>query len=451
MFKGGAVMTSKDTVPFGVTAASYQNQTQPLRRWRALAIASAAVLMLGASGLAARAADPIKIGILLPLSGNFAENGQQTLTGLKMYFDKVGNKAGGRELQLIVEDTQGKPDTAVTKARKLVQGDGVAVLTGVVSSGEALAVNAYSRDSKTPLVLSGDAGADELTMPGPLLNPYLVRTSQNGRSVASAAADWAYKKGWRKVVTIGSDYAGGIDVHFAFAQSFCKFGGKVIQAEWPPIGTADFGPYLTNLDRSADAVVTFEPGADGLRLARQFSDFGLKGKLPVMDIYGGLVFESNLPQLGDATLGMYSSLFYTPMLKTPENEAFVAEFQKRMHTLPANEGPNGYVGAHAIVDAIDALKGDLTDKMKFMAALKAIKFDSPKGPISLDKYGQVIQTMYIRQVEMVSGQPENVPIASYPNVDQFWPYTEADFESFKYSYKESKSSLTDCARLLAKK
>lgn len=444
-------MTSKDMAPFGVTAVPHRKQRLPLWRWRAAAIASAAVLLLGVSGVAVRAADPIKIGILLSLSGNFAENGQQTLTGLKMYFDKVGNQAGGRPLQLIVEDTQSKPDTAVTKARKLVQSDGVAVITGIVSSGEALAVNAYSRESKTPLVLSGDAGVDELTMPGPLQNPYMVRTSQNGRSVSSAAADWAYKKGWRRVVTIGSDYAGGIDTNFSFAQSFCKLGGKVIQAEWPPVGTADFGPYLTNLDRSADAVAIFEPGADGLRLARQYSEFGLKDKLPVMDIYAGLVFESNLPQLGDATLGIYSSLFYTPMLKTPENQAFVAEFQKRMHSLPNNEGPNGYVGAHAIVDAINALHGDLSDKMKFMAALRAIKFDSPKGPISLDKYGQVIQTMYIRQVQMVDGKPENVPIASYPNVDQFWPYTEADFQSFKYGYKDSKDSLTDCARLLAKK
>ena len=119
-------MTSKDTVPFGTTAGSHRKQKLPQRRWHAGAIVSAALLMLGVSGFAVRAADPIKVGILLSLSGNFAENGQQTLTGLKMYFDKVGNTAGGRPLQLIVEDTQSKPDTAVTKARKLVQSDGVA-------------------------------------------------------------------------------------------------------------------------------------------------------------------------------------------------------------------------------------------------------------------------------------------------------------------------------------
>ena len=445
-------MTNKNTVPFDLPVAPHADGG-PARRCllRAIATAGTAALLLGAPSLAARAADPIKIGILLPLSGNFTENGQQTLTGLKMYFDEVGNKAAGHPLTLFVEDTQGKPDVAVTKARKLVQGDGVAVLTGVVTSGEAIAINAFSRDNKEPLVLSGDAGADELTMPGPLANPYLVRTSQNGRMVAAVGADWAYKKGWRKVATIGSDYAGGVDVNFAFAQAFCRLGGKVSQAEWPPIDTPDFGPYLTNLDRTADAVVTFEPGADGLRLARQFSEFGLKGKLPVLDLYAGLVYEPNLPQLGDATLGMYSALFYSPMLKTPENERFVAEFQKRMHSLPSNEGPNGYVGAHAIVDAINAVNGDLTDKMKFMAALKAVKFDSPKGYISLDQYGQVIQSMYIREVQKVDGQPANVPIASYANVDQFWPYTAAEFASFKYTYKDSKNSLTDCARLLAKK
>lgn len=445
-------MMSKNTVPFDSMTAPHAEEGRTRRcALRAVATAGAAALLFAAPSLGARAADPIKIGILLPLSGNFAENGQQTLTGLKMYFDKVGNKAGGHPLDLLVEDTQGKPDVAVTKARKLVQGDGAALLTGVVTSGEAIAINAFSRDNHEPLVLSGDAGADELTMPGPLANPYLVRTSQNGRMVAAVGADWAYKKGWRKVAMIGSDYAGGVDVNFAFAQAFCRLGGRVIQAEWPPIDTPDFGPYLTNLDRTADAVVTFEPGADGLRLARQYSEFGLKGKLPVLDLYAGLVYEPNLPQLGNATLGIYSALFYSPMLKTPENKPFVAEFQKRMHSLPSNEGPNGYVGAHAIVDAINAVNGDLSDKMKLIAALKAVKFDSPKGEISLDKYGQVIQSMYIREVEMVDGQPANVPIATYTNIDQFWPYTAAEFASFKYTYKDSKNSLNDCARLLARK
>jgi len=415
-----------------------------------IALGGVAALALGA--LPASAEDAIKIGILVPLSGNFAANGQQTLTGLKMYFDEVGNKAGGHPLSLVVEDTQGKPDVAVTKAREEVERDGAQVLTGLVLSSEALAVNDYSRQAKVPLVMSGDAGVDEVTMPGPLANPWLVRTSQNGRTVAAAAADWIYKKGWHKVATVASDYAGGVDTLFAFSQAYCKLGGQVAQSQWPPLDSADFGPYLTNLDRNVDGVVVFEPGADGLRFGKQFSEFGLKGKLPVMDIYGTVVYEPNQAQLGDAVVGMYSSLFYTPLLKTPENDKFVAEFKKRMKgNNPSNEGPNGYVGAHAIVDAINAVKGDLSDKEKFMAALKAVKFNSPKGEISLDKYGMVIQSMYIRQVEKADSQLANVPIASYSNIDQFWPFTEAEFLSFKHTYNDSKDSLTDCARLLATK
>ncbi len=413
-----------------------------------------AVLLAGtaAAGLPAQAADPIKVGVLLPLSGNFAENGKQTLTGIEIYLDQIGKKAGGRDLELVVEDTQGKPDVAVTKARKEVERDGVAVLSGIVSSGEALAVNDYAREAKVPLVLSGDAGVDEITMPGPLLNPYLVRTSQNGRTVAAAAADWAYKKGWRKVATIGSDYAGGVDTNFSFAQAFCKAGGQIVQENWPPVGTADFGPYLTNLDRSADGVEIFEPGADGLRIGKQYSEFGLKGKVPVMDVYGTVVYEPYQAQLGDAVLGMYSSLFYSPYLKNAENDKFVPEFKKRMNgTAPSNEGPNGWTGMHAIADAITALKGDISDNLKFVAALKEVHFDSPKGPIKLDKYGMVVQTMYIREAQKVDGGIGNVPIASYPDVDQFWPFAEADFESLTATYKESKDDLTNCAKLLAKK
>jgi branched-chain amino acid transport system substrate-binding protein len=419
---------------------------------RRLAAAAGAVALMVLGGVSARAADTVKIGVLVPLTGNFATLGQQTLTGIKMYLDQVHAVAGDTKLELLVEDEQGKPDIAVSKARELVERDGAQVLMGVVSSGVALAVNDYSRQHQVPIVMSGDAGADELTMPGPLLNPYLVRTSQNGRELSAVPADWAYKKmGWRKVALIGSDYAGGLDVIHAFAQSFCKLGGTVSQVQWPPVGTADFEPYLTNLDRAVDAVVVFTPGADGLRIGRQYSEFGLKGKLPVLDLSATITYPTNLTQLGDAVDGFYSSLFYASALKTPENERFVKEFEARMHQLPSNEGPNGYVGAEAIVDAVKAVHGDLSDKMKFMAALRAVHFNSPKGPIALDKYGMVIQSMYVRKVEKVDGRYDNIPIATYDHVDQFWPFTEAQFESFKYSYTQAKGFLTDCTKVLAQK
>ena len=416
------------------------------------ASAATALLLLLAPVSAARAQAPIKIGVLVPLSGNFAVPGQQTVAGLKMYFDEIGNKAGGHPLDIIVEDTQTKPDVAVTKASKLVERDGAQILTGVIGGGESYAADDFSRQNKVPLVISGDAGQDELTLPGPLANPYMVRVTMSGRTATAAAADWAYKKGWRKVAMIAADYAGGVDTNFEFARAFCRLGAQVIQAQWPAFGTTDFGPYLTAVDRSADALFDFEPGADGLRFLHQFVDFGLKGKMPVFDLWGTVVFEPYLAQTGDAALGMYSSEIYTPLLKTPENERFVAEFKKRMNgELPEHEAPNGYVGAHAIADAIDAVQGDLSDTTKFMTALRAVHFPSPKGEIKLDKYGNVIQSMYIREVEKVDGQLGNVPIATYSSIGQFWPFAEAEYASFKIDYRNGKDALTDCTKLLAKK
>ena len=370
---------------------------------------------------------------------------------MKMWLDYIHSMAGDTKVEIIVEDTQGKPDVGVTKARKLVERDGAQVLTGIVSSGVALAVNAFSRQNKVPIVFSIDAGADELTMPGKLANPYAVRTSQNGRTPAAVAADWVYKQGWRKVATIGSDYAGGVDVIHGFTQNFCRLGGKVVQAQFPPLGTPDYGPYLTNLDRSVDAVVTFTPGAGGLRLGRQYAETGLKGKIPVMDIYGQITYEPNLKQLGAAAMGMHSVLHYTPMIPTEINKKFVAAYHKTTGETPSDESPDGWVGMHAITDAIAAVHGDMSDKMKFIAALKAVHFNSPKGQIALDGHGQVIQSMFVREVKTADGAAANVPVATYTHIDQYWPFTEAQFASFKYTYKNMKGSLTDCAKVLAKK
>ncbi|HUK58035.1 MAG TPA: ABC transporter substrate-binding protein [Stellaceae bacterium] len=449
-------MTLRNETDSGARRARVEGRVGA-RRHALGAIATAAgaavvTLALIVPALPAPDAGPIKIGVLVPLTGNFAAPGQQTLAGLKIYFDGIGNKAGGHPLELIVEDTQGNPEVAVTKTRKLVERDGVQVLTGIVSSAVALAVSDYSRTNQVPLVLSGDAATDELTMPGKLANPYLVRLTENSRTPSAVAADFAYKtKGWRTATVITSDYVAGVDLAFAFAQRFCQLGGKVTQAQYPPLDTGDYGPYLTNLDRTANAMVVFTPGAAGLKLGRQFAEFGLKGKLPELDLFGTLTYESYLPQLGDAALGAYSALIYTPYLNTALNKSFVAEFRKRTGNQATNEGPSGWTGAHAIADAIDAVKGDLSDKTKFMGALRTAKFDTPKGSISLDKDGMVVQSMYIREVQKVGAELGNVPIATYHDIGQYWPYSETEFQSFAHTYNDSKDKLTDCAWLLAKK
>ncbi len=421
------------------------------RALSAVVAVGAVALMCGMAGTQAHAAGVVKVGILAPISGNFAALGQEGVTGMKMYLNQIHSMAGDTKIEIIVEDTRGKPDVGVTKARKLVERDGVQVLTGIVSSGVALAVNAYSRQHKVPIVFSIDAGVDELTMPGKFANPYAVRTSQSGRTPGAVAAAWAYKKGWRKIAVVVSDYVGGVNLAHAFAQNFCRLGGKVVQVQYPPLGTPDYGPYLTNLNRSVDAVVAFTPGAGGLRLGRSYADTGLKGKIPLVDLYGQITYDPNLKQLGQAALGMYSSLHYSSMIDTEINKKFVAAYTKKTGKIPSDDAPDGWVGMHAITDAIAAVHGDMSDPQKFVAALKAVRFDSPKGEVSLDSSGSVVQSMYIREVKKTPGGLANVPIATYTHIGQYWPFTKKEFESFKYGYKDLKSDLTNCAKVLAKK
>jgi branched-chain amino acid transport system substrate-binding protein len=422
-----------------------------IRRWSSMRNAAlAAACVMSPAGAFAQST-PVKVGVLLPMTGTFAPNGQDTLGGIQIYLDEVGNTAAGRKIELIVEDAQGKPDVGLTKARKLVEGDKVNVLTGIVSSGVALAVNGYMRDKAVPLVISGDAGVNELTMPGKLHNPHLVRVSQTGRTPGATAADWGYKQGWRKVSVMVSDYSGGVETAGAFTRVFCQLGGQVVQEQYPPIGTSDYGPFLTNLNRSVNALVTFIPGSDGLRFGRQYLETRLKQRFPLMDIYGQVTYEPNLPQFGDGAIGILSTLHYTPAIKTPENEKFVKAFQAKMHRKPADNGPDGWVGARTIVEAIKAVNGKVEDTPKFMQALMNVKFPSPKGDISLDKYGNVNQSMYVRKVEKGKDGLENAPIATYPNQDQFWPYTDTDYLAFKYMYSELKGQAIDCAKYLAKK
>ena len=395
---------------------------------------------------------PLKIGVILPLSGGFAQSGQEVLVGMKIYLDSINNEVAGRKIELVVEDEQGKPDVGLNKARKLVENDHVQMLTGFVSSAVALAVNEYARDKKVPMIINGDAGANELTIPGPLANPTLVRFSQNGRTPAAVAADFAWKKGWKKVSVMASDYAGGFDTISGFAQAFCKLGGTIVQEQYPPLSTNDYGPYITNLKRDSDGLATFLAGGGGLRFAKQFNEVGLKEKIPLMDIYGLVVYEGNLPQLGEAAVGIFSTLHYTPMIKTPENEEFVKSYQARIKgLLPSDNGPDGWVGAKAIVEAAKAVDGRVEDTDRFMAALRQVKFKSAKGDVALDKYGQVIQSMYVRRTEKQGSDYVNVPTATYENVDQFWPFTYEEFSSYKNRYVDLKGSLTDCQKVLEKK
>lgn len=420
-----------------------------MRRVMAVLVAAGLLVALfGPKVGGAQTAAPVKIGMLVPLTGVFTRNGREALDGARMYLDEIGWKAHGRTLELLVEDTEGKPDVGLTKARKLVERDRVHMLKGIVSSAVGLAVAGYAKDQKIPVIVSADFGVSSLTVPGPLLNPYIFRWSQSGTGPGMAAADWAYKvAGWRKVVSIGSDYVGGLEVNGSFARVFCSLGGRVVQEIWPPLGTPDFAPYLTQIDRSADAVIEFTPGADALRFGRQYLEYGIK--LPLMDVYAQATDEANLTQFGDGAVGWHSTIHYTAAIDTPENKRFVPAWEKKHRRIPFDNAADGYVGAKAIVEAMKVVGGKVEDKDAFMAAMRKAEFDSPKGVVKLDHFQNVVQPQYVRKVERVGNTLVNVPIKTYPNFSQFGPWTPEEFMKYP-AWADFKGKMTDCSKVLGK-
>ncbi len=408
----------------------------------------ACLLLLGSWPGAAQSPAPVKIGMLVPLTGVFTRNGREAVDGTRLYFDEIGWKVSGRPIELLVEDYEGKPDVGLTKARKLVERDGVHMLKGIVSSAVGLAVAGYAKDKKIPVIVSADFGVSSLTVPGPLLNPYIFRWSQSGTGPGQAAADWAYKNaGWRKVVLVGSDYVGGLEVNGSFTRVFCSLGGRVVQELWAPLGTPDFAPFITQIDRSADAVIVFAVGADGLRFGRQYPEYGVT--LPLMDLYAQITDESNLAQFGDASLGWYSAIHYTALIETPENKRFVAAWEKKHRRVPFDNAADGYVGAKAIVESIKAVNGKGEDRDAFMAVMRKLEFDSPKGVVKLDQFQNIVQPQYIRKVERVGSQLVNTPVRTYPNVSQFWTWTPEEFLKYP-AWAEFKGKMTDCTKVLGR-
>jgi branched-chain amino acid transport system substrate-binding protein len=420
-----------------------------MRRLSAVVLAAGMCLVpFGPGPALAQPLEPVKIGMLVPLTGLFARNGREAVDGARLYLDEIGWKAHGRTLELLVEDYEGKPDVGLTKARKLVERDRVHLLKGIVSSAVGLAVAGYARDQKIPVIVSADFGASSLTMPGKLLNPYIFRWSQSGTGPGQAAADWAYKvAGWRKVVSIASDYVGGLEVNGSFARVFCTLGGRIVQELWPPLGTPDFAPFLTQIDRSADAVIEFTPGADGLRFGRQYLEYGLK--LPLMDVYAQVTDEANLRQFGDAAVGWYSTIHYTALIDTPENKRFLAAWEKKHQRVPFDNAADGYVGAKAIVEAMKAVNGKVEDREAFMAALRKTEFDSPKGLVRLDQFQNVVQPQYVRKVERKGSALVNTPVQTYPSVSQFWTWTPEEFMKYPY-WTDFKGKMTDCGKVLGR-
>ena len=384
-------------------------------------------LAIGGLGTMAQGAEkgPIKIGFISPHTGNFAQMGLDMVDGFKMYLDEINYTVAGRKIELIVEDEGEIPATAVTKMRKLATHDKVHLVAGVFLTAAAYAVAPVAMEAQTPLIITLSAG-DDLTQRK--RSKYVTRVSFTCSQFGHVAADYAYKKfGWRKAVTLGMDYGWGHENIGAFQRTFEEMGGKVIQKVWTPMVTADYGPYAASLKRDADGIFEVVTGAASIRFIKTLRSSGLLNKWKVM-APGTATDESLLPALADDGVGVYTVFNYSAALKNPENAKFNERVLKVIKRDPTLGMAHSYTGADWIIRAIKAVNGDVENKDKFIEAVRAVEIpNSLRGPLKLDKYGHVIQNVYIRQVEKVGKAYQNSIVETYPMVSQFWTYDPETF------------------------
>ncbi|HYB73582.1 MAG TPA: ABC transporter substrate-binding protein [Candidatus Sulfotelmatobacter sp.] len=390
---------------------------------RALGFILSLTLATGAG--VASGQEAIKIGFISPLSGAIAQAGKDMYSGCEMFWEESGWQIGGRKLEVTLEDNEGVPATALTKARKLVESDRVHLLAGVILSNVAYALVPYIEAQGIPTIYPINS-ADDLTQ---RKRPkWLIRTGFSASGNMHPFGEYAAKVlGYKRVVTIGLDYAFGWETVGGFHKAFEDNGGQVIQKIWVPLNVQDYAPYLASVKKDADAVFVLALGRWTLLFARQYAESGLKARIPL--IAGGTYSDEHvLPQLGDESLGVISAHHYSAALDTPANRRFRAAFEKKYNRLPSFYSENCYTGARVVSEAVKAIGGKVEDRAALMAALRKVEItDAPRGPVKMDAYGNPIQNIYIRKVERVDGKLQNTVIYTYPAVSQFWKYNPEEF------------------------
>jgi len=385
------------------------------------------VVLIGSYTLPALAQTkgPIKIGFIAPFSGAMAATGKDMLNGVQLYLEEIGYQAAGRKIELISEDDEAVPATGLTKTRKLVEKDGVHVMTGGLMASTGYALAPYIDSKEIPMTYPLMA-PDDLTQRQRA--KWIVRTGWNSSQPNHALGEYAYQVlKHRKVTVVALDYAFGWECSAGFHRTFEEAGGKVLQKIWIPLNVTDFSPYLPQISKDADAVYVVFLARSSLQFTKQYEDFGLKAKIPLLG--GGTTTDEHvLPSMGDEALGIITALHYSEALDNPANKKFVKAFREKAKKAASYYSENCYTGMRWIIEAIKAINGDVENRPKFLEALKKVELkDVPRGPFKLDDYGNPIQNVYIRKVERVGGELQNTVIHTYPSVSQFWKYKPEDF------------------------
>ena len=366
----------------------------PMTR-RPLVAALAAISLLASAGAAlAQAPAKLKVGLMLPYTGTFASLGTAIENGFRLYVAENGGKLAGREIEFFKVDDESDPAKATDNVNKLIKRDNVDVLIGTVHSGVAMAMAKVAKDSGTLLIVP-NAGADAVT--GPMCAANIFRSSFSNWQPGYAMGEVMAKKGHKKVVTITWKYAAGDESVRGFKEAFEKGGGKVVKELSLPFPNVEFQSLLTDIAASKpDAVYTFFAGGGAVKFVKDYAAAGLKKSIP---LYGaGFLTDGTLEAQGADADGLLTTLHYADSLGTPRDNAFRLSYAKTFKLQPDVYAVQGYDAGQMLGIGLGAVKGDLSKKAEFAAALQKAKIDSPRGPFSISKSNNPVQDIYLRQV-----------------------------------------------------
>jgi branched-chain amino acid transport system substrate-binding protein len=375
-------------------------------------LAAGAAAVLAAAAGAARA-DDIKIGLILPMTGQQQSTGKQEAAGAKLYMQQNGDTVAGKKIQLIIKDDGAIPDNSKRLAQDLIVNDKVNFLMGFGVTPAALAVAPLATEAKVPEIVTA-AGTSIITEK----SPYIARTSFTLAQSTVPMADWAAQNGIKKVVSMVSDYAPGADAAKSFAAEFTAKGGQILDSITFPLANPDFAPFLQRAaDQKPDAIFVFVPSGQGGIFVKQFAERGMD-KAGIKIIGPGDVTDDDLINgMGDPVLGTITAHIYSADHDSATNKAFVDAFKKANGGMRPNFMAVGaYDGMRLIYEALKKTNGN-TDGDALMAAIKGLAWESPRGPISIDPDTRdIVQNVYIRKVEKKDGELYNAEFTSFPAV-----------------------------------
>jgi branched-chain amino acid transport system substrate-binding protein len=354
----------------------------------------------------------LRIGLLLPLTGPFASTGKQMDSAIKLFVAQNGETVAGRKLELIIKDDTGNPDVARRLAQELIVNDKVQAIAGFGLTPLAMTVAPLATQAKVPMVVMG-AATSAITE----ASPFIVRSSFTVPQVVTVLADWALKNNVKRVVSLVTDYAPGVDSERYFGQRFSASGGQVIESLRVPLRSPDFAPFLQKVrDAKPDALFAFVPAGQGSTLMKQFTERGLDKAGIRLIAEGSVTDDDIINTMGEVALGVVTTHHYSAAHDTPANKAFVDAFAKANGGMRPNFMAVGaYDGMRLIVEAAKKTRGAGGEAM--VEAMKGQAFESPRGPVSIDPATRdIVQNIYVRRVERSGGQLWNTEFETVRDV-----------------------------------